>query len=163
MPRIRLTLEAALQHADMSGRELARRAQCHNDTVSKYRHGMMREVSLDLLERFCAALDCQLADVLTDQPPASVPQSSKWPAPTLQPPTKAPAAPERQPKATSWMRRPTIAEFHTLIARKQAGAFRPGDAQRLAAIMTYWPCWDMTDEEWDVWHPIWEQARGARV
>src|SRR5262249_32940720 len=100
---------------------------------------------------------------LTDQPPASVPQSSKRPAPTIQPPTKTADAPERQPKVTSWMRRPTIAEFHTLIARKQAGAFRPGDAQRLAAIMTYWPCWDMTDEEWDVWHPIWEQARGARV
>ena len=61
---IRITLEATLQHADMSGRELARRVGCHNDTISKYRHNAVREVSLDLLEKFCTALDCTLNDLL---------------------------------------------------------------------------------------------------
>ena len=160
---IQITLEAALQHADMSARELARRVGCHRDTVMQYRHGRVRMINLDLVEAFCAALGCQLTDVLTDQPEHAASRPSARPAPAIQPTTKAPAAPERQPKVAAWMPRPTLAEFQTLIARKKAGALRPGEAQRLADIMTYWPCWEMTEEEWEVWHPVYEAARKARV
>ena len=66
MPRIHITLEAALQHADMSGRELERRTGVHRDTIGKYRRNAIRIISLDILERFRDALGCSLADVLTD-------------------------------------------------------------------------------------------------
>src|SRR5262249_43853081 len=142
---IRITLEAALQNADVSGRELARRVKCHNDTISKYRHNAVREVSLDLLERFCAALGCQLSDLLSDQPESALAR------PIVQP-LAASAAPRLDERpVTIRMPRPTLAELQTLIARQNAGTFRPGDAQRLSDIMTYWPCWEMTDAEWDAW------------
>lgn len=154
VPRIRITLEAALKCANMSGRELERRTSVHRDTIGKYRHNAVRIVSLDMLERFCAALGCELSDLLTDQPTTTVPQSSKRLAPVVQPTPVAPASPERQPKVAAWMSRPTLEEFQTLIARKKAGALRPGDAQRLADIMRYWPCWEMTDEEYDTWDAV---------
>ena len=107
------------------------------------------EKPVDILEAFAEALHCSLADLLTDQPPTTVPRTITL----LSPP--AVAAPRRDAlPATAWMPRPTITEFQTLIARKKAGAFRPGDAQRLADIMRYWPCWDMTDEEWDAWDAV---------
>jgi len=68
MPRIRLSLEAALQHANMSGRELERRTGVHRDTIGKYRHNTVRLVSLDILESICDALGCGLSDLLSDQP-----------------------------------------------------------------------------------------------
>lgn len=159
MPTIRLTLEAALKRADMSGRELERSTGVHRDTIGKYRHNTVRTVSLDILEAFCEALGCQLADLLTDQPLAPAPRPNERPATAAQRTRAAPASAERQPHVATWMSRPTLAEFQTLIGRKHAGAFRPGDVQRLADIMRYWPCWEMTDEEYDAW----DAARKGRV
>ena len=51
MPRIRITLEAALRHVGMSGRELERRTGVHRDTIGKHRHNEVRIISLDILER----------------------------------------------------------------------------------------------------------------
>ena len=66
MPRIRITLEAALKRADMSGRELERLIRIHRDTIGKYRHNAVRMVSLNVLEHLCGGLGCQLTDLFTD-------------------------------------------------------------------------------------------------
>jgi len=125
---IRITLESALKNANMSARELARRVGCSKDTVVAYRHGRVRKIDLDLVEAFCAYLGCEIADVLTDQQAITVRQPSSRPAPDAQTSPAAPASPERQPKVTARMPRPTIAEFQTLTSRQKAGIFRPGDA-----------------------------------
>src|SRR5262245_13455818 len=74
---ITITLEEALQRADMSARELAWRVGCSKDTVSQYRYGRVRKVNIDLLELFCAVLHCLLSALLSDKPPTSVQPSSE--------------------------------------------------------------------------------------
>jgi DNA-binding Xre family transcriptional regulator len=99
--RIRLTLEAALQHADMSGRELERRSGVHRDTIGKYRHNAARIVSLDILERFCDALGCTFTAMLAVEPDATRPSE------------RPPTAPTPQGK------RRTIAELEYELARRE--------------------------------------------
>src|SRR5262245_3879444 len=101
MPRIHLTLEAVLQHADMSGRELARRTGIHRDTIGKYRHNAVRIISLDIFERFCDALGCTFTDLLAVE-------------------RDAPRPSERPPAAlTPQGKRRTIAELEYELARRE--------------------------------------------
>lgn len=65
---IRVTLVDLLRERGISQRELARRTDTHPDVVSRFARQATTGVSYELLDRICAALNCQPRDLLGFEP-----------------------------------------------------------------------------------------------
>jgi len=65
---LRVRLNNLLQERGISQRELARRTDKHPDVISRFAREVTGMVSYDLLDCICAALNCDVADVLEHVP-----------------------------------------------------------------------------------------------
>ena len=65
---IDIKLEQLLKERGMTAYALAKRAGLHQSVVGKFRHNEARAVRLDVLERLCAALECEVGELLVRVP-----------------------------------------------------------------------------------------------
>ena len=63
-PMIRIRLSTILGKKRWPQKKLADKAGVRSATVNLYYNELIKQVSLDVLDKFCKALDCQVADLL---------------------------------------------------------------------------------------------------
>lgn len=63
-----LNLEKLLAERDRSFYWLAKSARINHAVMSKMRHNQVKAITLDVLDRICAVLDCEPGDVLLRVP-----------------------------------------------------------------------------------------------
>ncbi len=61
---IEIQLEQLLNERGMTAYALAKQAGLHQSVIAKFRHNEVKAVRLDVLEKICAALECEPGDLL---------------------------------------------------------------------------------------------------
>lgn len=88
---IRIELEKMLERRGISAYGLAKKSGLHQSVVSKLRNNKSAALRLDVLDKVCAALDCQPGDILvrvadeTAEETPAAPSSETKPAKTPKP------------------------------------------------------------------------------
>jgi len=65
---IEIQLEQLLTDRGMTAYALAKQAGLHQSVIAKFRHNAARAVRLDVLERLCAVLRCEVGELLVRVP-----------------------------------------------------------------------------------------------
>ena len=64
MGKVYLTLDNLLESRDMSRYELAKRTEIKFQTIDRYYKNRVVRYDSDILDRICAALECNLSDII---------------------------------------------------------------------------------------------------
>lgn len=64
MGRIHIKLGEALEHKGLSRNKFAQRAELQRTQLNKYINNEIALLSIDVLARMCAVLDCEISDIL---------------------------------------------------------------------------------------------------